>query len=256
MTAAQKTASRLRWILLILWILCLLAGIFWLIGFLFDYGVGLVGTPSLALLGLLGEDLESCGHLLLVFFYLAFFFMSQWFFLRPRYMWKVRLQTSGRPMKRSAIAAALPTALLSVALLYSVLDLFNDAFFGDLPSTHLIFHILFLLVPLFLWCFWSVVFCIYLRQSDHYTWVGRIIRGLIAGSVLELFVAIPVYATRQEECYCARGSYAGLIFGTTVLLWAFGPAVFLFFIREKQRRDKLLDFQENNSPEIADDVKI
>jgi hypothetical protein len=124
------------------------------------------------------------------------------------------------------------------------------------PSTSLFFQILFLLIPLFLWCFWSVVFCIYMRQSDHYTWIGRIIRGLIAGSVLEMFVAIPVYATRQEECYCVRGSYAGLIFGTTVLLWAFGPAVFLLFIREKQRRDKLLDFQENNSTEIADNLKI
>ena len=246
MTAAQKTASRLRWILLILWILCLLAGIFWLIGFLFDYGTGLIGTPYMALLGpllYLVEDMESCGHLLLSFFYLAFF-------------WKVRLQSSGRPMKRSAIAATLATALLSVALLYSVLDLFNVAFFDDLLSTSLFFQFLFLLIPLFLWCFWSVVFCIYMRQSDHYTWVGRIIRGLIAGSVLELFVAIPIYATRQEECYCARGSYAGLIFGTTVLLWAFGPAVFLLFIREKNRREKLLDFQENNSQEIADDMKI
>jgi len=200
--------------------------------------------------------MESCGYLLLSFFYLAFFFMSQWFFLRPRFLWKVRLQSSGRPLKRSAIAAALATALLSVALLYSVLDLFNAAFYDDLLSTHLIFQIPFLLIPLFLWCFWSVVFCIYLRQSDHYTWVGKIIRGLIAGSILEMFVAIPVYATHQEECYCARGSYAGLIFGTTVLLWAFGPAVFLLFIREKHRRNKLLDFQENNSTEIADDLKI
>ena len=132
MTAAQKTASRLRWFLLILWILCLLAGIFWLIGFLFDYGTGLIGTPYMALLGpllYLVEDMESCGHLLLSFFYLAFFFMSQWFFLRPRFLWKVRLQSSGRPMKRSAIAATLATALLSVALLYSVLDLFNVALF-------------------------------------------------------------------------------------------------------------------------------
>jgi hypothetical protein len=77
--------------------------------------------------------------------------------------------------------------------------------------------------------------------------VGRVIRGLIAGSVLELFVAVPIYATRQDECYCARGSYAGLVFGTTVLLWAFGPGVFLLFVKEKHRREKLLDFEENNS---------
>jgi hypothetical protein len=77
--------------------------------------------------------------------------------------------------------------------------------------------------------------------------VARLIRGLIAGSVLELFVAVPIYATRQEECYCARGSYAGLVFGTTILLWAFGPGVFLLFVKEKHRREKLLDFEEKNS---------
>lgn len=256
MTHAQKIASRLRWFLLILWVLCLLGGIFWLMGVLFEFGAGLAGTPAMAFLGPLShliEDWESCGYLLFVFIYLAFFFMTQWFFLRPRHIWKVRLEATGRPMKRSAIAAAFAITLLSVGLLYSILDLFSEDFFGEFSSIHPVLGCLFLLIPLFLWCFWSVIFCIYWRQSEHYTWVGRVIRGLIAGSVLELFVAVPVYATRQEDCYCVRGSYAGLIFGATVLLWAFGPAVFLLFIREKQRRDKLLDFQESSSSTIAVD---
>ena len=156
-------------------------------------------------------------------------------------------------MKRSAIAAAFAITLLSVGLLYSVANLFSDDILGELAEISAVLGFIFLLIPLILWCFWSVIFCIYWRQSDHYTWVGRVIRGLIAGSVLELFVAVPVYATRQDDCYCARGSYAGLIFGATVLLWAFGPAVFLLFIREKHRRDKLLDYQDsNNSPIPAD----
>ena len=225
-------------------------------GVLFEFGAGLAGTPSMAFLGPLShliEDWESCGYLLFVFIYLAFFFMTQWFFLRPRHIWKVRLEATGRPMKRSAIAAAFAITLLSMGLLYSILDLFSEDFFGEFSSIHPVLGCLFLLIHLFLWCFWSVIFCIYWRQSEHYTWVGRVIRGLIAGSVLELFVAVPVYATRQEDCYCARGSYASLIFGATVLLWAFGPAVFLLFIREKQRRDKLLDFQESSSSTIAVD---
>ena len=64
------------------------------------------------------------------------------------------------------------------------------------------------------------------------------------------FVSVPVNATRQDACHCARGSYTGLIFGATVLLWAFGPGVFLLFIREKRRTEKLLDFarQQDQSP--------
>jgi len=67
------------------------------------------------------------------------------------------------------------------------------------------------------------------------------------------FVSVPVYATRQDDCYCARGSYTGLVFGATVLLWAFGPGVFLLFVREKRRTEKLLDFahQQDQSPTAA-----
>lgn len=259
MTKAQKIASRLRWFLLVLWVLCLLVGIFWLMGVLFDFGAGLVGSPSMAfwpftyLIGSLNEIEGSGGYLLFVFIYLAFFFMSQWFFLCPRHIWKVRLETTGWPMKRSAISAAFVIMLLLVGLLYSILDLFSENFVDDVSSPSSFLGYLFLLIPLFLWCFWSVIFCIYRRQSEHYTWAGRIVRGLIAGSVLELFVAVPVYATHQDDCYCAKGSYAGLVFGGTVLLWAFGPGIFFLFIRERQRREKLLDSQESSGPTNAGD---
>lgn len=255
MTRAQKIAFRLRWFLLVLWILCVACGIFWLLGMLFDYGAGLAGTPSMAILGPLLpaiEGLDSRGYVLLTFIYLAFFFTTQWFFLCPRHVWKIKSKLTGRPMKRAAVAAAFAITLLSVGLLYSILDLFSDSIFtddltGSSGKIAVTLKSLFLLTPLILWCFWSAVFCIYWRQSDYYTWSGRVIRGLIAGSVLELFVAIPIYVTRQDDCYCARGSYAGLIFGATILLWAFGPGVFFLFVREKHRMDKLLDSQEKTA---------
>jgi len=132
--------------------------------------------------------------------------------------------------------------LLSVGLLYSLIDLV-----GPMEEVEGVDRFVFLLIPVALWCFWSVIFVVYWRSVDYYTWAGRVIRGLISGSVLELFVAVPIYATRQEECYCVRGSYAGLVFGTTILLWAFGPGVFLLFVKEKHRREKLLDFEGKNS---------
>jgi hypothetical protein len=145
-------------------------------------------------------------------------------------------------MKLSAISAAFAIALLSIGLLYSMLDLLPEVTFDNKPyfsCEWFSLHYILLLIPLTLWCFWSVIFCIYWRQSDHYTWVGKVLRALIAGTILELFVSIPIFATRQDDCYCAKGSYAGIIFGATVLLWAFGPAVFLLFLREKRRIEKL-----------------
>ena len=238
MTRAKKTACLLRWSLFILWLLCLACGAVWLFAPLFHYGAGLAGTPSIAVFGPAAYlfDGSDWGYAVLAVVYLGLFLMTQWLFLSPRNLWKIKLAPSGRPMKRAALAAAFAVTLLSVGLLYSVLDLFGDSTVtGTAESSNLLPRYAFLLITLVLWCAWSVLFCIYFRQSDHYTWPGRLIRALIAGSVLELFVSVPIYATRQDDCYCARGSYAGLVFGGTVLRWAFGPGVLLLFIREKQR---------------------
>jgi hypothetical protein len=250
MSRAQKIAIRLRWFLLALWILCFAYGVFWVIaGTLYEkYSLGLLGTPYFVifgplfpLLGDLSEESEFLRNIASVILYLGAFLITQWLFLCPRSIWKMKLEPTGRPMKRAAIGVGFAVMLLSVGLLYSVSDLVCS-----MESSEGIIKWMFLTIPAILWCLWSVIFWVYWRRSDYYTWTGRVIRGLIAGSVLELFVAVPIYATRQDDCYCVRGSYAGLIFGTTILLWAFGPGVFLLFVREKHRREKLLEFEGNN----------
>lgn len=248
MTQAQKIACRLRWVLLVLWILCLAGGCLYVFGVIGKAGIA--GTPSIAIFGLFYPSEGDSDKLASVFglIYIGLFVMTQWLFLSPRQMWKIKVKPSGRPMKRAAVGAAFAVTLLSIGILYSVFDLFGEKVVIDMGSpseaTPAILRFAFLLIPLALWCFWSVIFCVYWRQSDSYTWAGRVIRGLIAGSVLELIVAVPIYATRQEECYCARGSYAGLVFGGTVLLWAFGPGSLILFVREKQRREKLLEHEK------------
>jgi hypothetical protein len=97
-------------------------------------------------------------------------------------------------------------------------------------------------VMLWLWLFWAGVFAVYWRQGDQYTRLSRMLRGLLAGSFLELLIAAPVHVWvyKNRDCYCARGSYTGVVFGLTVLLWVFGPGLVLLFMREKYRRAKLL----------------
>jgi hypothetical protein len=89
-----------------------------------------------------------------------------------------------------------------------------------------------------LWALWAATFHHLWRNLDHRTAVSRVTRSLLAGSILELFVAVPIHtwAVRKDnDCYCARGSYTALIFGATVLLWLFGPGVVLLAMRERGR---------------------
>jgi len=248
MSQGRKIGVRIRWVLLVLWVLCLVLGICWLFRAFGDkFGSGLIGTPSVAFVGPLTRFLDSqeslAVNLAITFFYLGLFFLTQWFFLRPRHIWKIKTESKGRPMKWAAIGAGFAVTLLLVGLLYSVVNLFwSDVCdkivpADDDPTGKVVLKYLFLLIPVCLWCLWSVVFYIYGRHSDYYNWAGRVIRGLIGGSILELLVTVPIYATRQDQCYCARGSYAGLVFGGTAILWAFGPGVALLFIRERQRRE-------------------
>jgi len=239
MARAKSIAGRFRWILLSFWVLCLICSLVWLLGFCFDFGVGVAGTPALVFFGPLYQIFERIGqwgYLSIVLLYVGFFFFTQWLFLSPRKFWKIKTLTTGRPMKKAAVGAAFAITLLFAGLGYSILDLVSVEI-SESPND--ILEYLLILVPLILWILWSIVFCIYFRQINYYTWAGRIIRGLVAGSVLELFVSIPIFVTREDECYCARGSYAGIVFGATVLLWAFGPGVFLLFLREKHRLEKL-----------------
>lgn len=250
MTKGKRIAGQLRWFLLVVWVLCLVCGIGWVLGPVFLEHAGIRGTPSTALFGPLQPDFDDSndwGHILLGFVYVSFLFFTQWMFLRPRSVWKIKQEQVGRPMKRAAIGAAFAAMLLSVGLLYSMLDLFGAEVFKDSRDSYGgvdvqltgVCRLFFFLIPLILWCFWGVIFCIYWRKSNYNTWLGRVVRGLIAGSVMEFFVAIPIYAKSQESCFCARGSYAGLVFGGTVLLWAFGPGVFILFLKEKHRREIL-----------------
>jgi hypothetical protein len=168
--------------------------------------------------------------------------LAQWAFLRPARSWMPKLATEGRPLKSAVVAAAAMAMLLTVGLITLLLELPNwwergvDAF-DDAWS----FYATAGTAMVLLWGLWAWVFFVYWRQGDRYTQLGRMIRALVAGSLLEGLVAIPVHValTRQRECYCMRGTYTTLILAGTVLLWAFGPGIILLYYRERYRRARL-----------------
>jgi hypothetical protein len=178
--------------------------------------------------------------------YLFLFLLTQWWFLSPRGTWRIALSTDGPIPKRSAIAAGFIGMLLCIGLLATFMEL-PDLWLkitterGLMSPQH--FTIVWIVMGV-LWTFWSVVFYLYFQSLDRYTNLRRIFRWLLAGTILEMFVAAPAHvwivSNRGGECYCQRGTWTGVAFGCTAVLWLFGPGAYLLFLREKIRRQELI----------------
>lgn len=245
MSQAQQTASRLRLMLLILGVLCWIPAIFWLFNPLWPQWHIVGGETGTGLVGVMLIEWDERPYLIACCVYLGLFLLSQWLFLSPRGPFRINLAATGRPLKLSVIIAALMAALLSFGLIASLLEIPNwwmRFFGGNSDGDHRVWLWIILAAC---WLFWSIIFFLFWRTGDRNTQLSRMLRGLFAGSILELLVAGPVQVWilrrhEEHECYCARGSYTGLIFGGTVLLWVFGPGLALYVLREKQRRTPLI----------------
>jgi len=226
-----------------------LAALVWLFLPAFDLDVeftpaGLIGTPlswwpsDTVPLGLS----ESQFYAALAALVLGLVILAQWAFLRPGVGFAVRLAARGRPLRRSVIAAAAMAMLLTtgmIALLLEGFGVWESLFDGESGAGGGVTW----LGMLTLWLFWTWVFWVYWRQGDRYTQLGKIIRALVAGSLLEAVIAVPVHvrAMRHSDCYCEKGTYTTFVLAGTVLLWAFGPGIALLYMRDRYRVARVLE---------------
>lgn len=92
-------------------------------------------------------------------------------------------------------------------------------------------------VTLAVWALWSCVFWRASRSAEPKGLVAAIRRYLLAGSVMELLVAVPCHIAvrRREECCADLGTFWGIAMGVSVMLMSFGPGV-LFLYAERWRR--------------------
>jgi hypothetical protein len=242
MNAEPDTAYRLRWTLLAVALAFLLAGIYWTTGPLLS-GDGarlapLYLLPTSVLADTLEGDSGTDDVRPVVVLFLGLLLVTQWMFLRPRRGFRVRMGEEARPLKTAVAAAAFMAAMLSVAAIAVVLEVFhawNDVLNG-LDERVALIAVLWFAV----WLLWATVFYVYWKKGTHFEQWRAMARGLIVGSMLELFVASGVFVWKSDDdnCWCGRGSYTGLVFGATVMIWAFGPGLVLLFFREARYRRK------------------
>jgi hypothetical protein len=245
MTRIAQTAYRLRTWLLIVGLLFELAALAWAVSpewWQSPSGwepAGLLGTPLC-----LPDPPGWSAYLLNVLIVVGLLMIAQWVFLRPRDLFAVRLTSGGRPLKSAVIVAAAMGMLLTLGLFALVLELLGlwQTFIAPVDYGPALSSLAGIWAGMIgVWLIWAVLLFRYWRDGDRYTHLGRVVRALVAGSLLEAVVAAPVqaFASRQHGCYCDRGSYTTLICAGAVLFWAFGPGMVLLFMRESYRRMRL-----------------
>ncbi len=91
-----------------------------------------------------------------------------------------------------------------------------------------------LALPLGLWAVWAALFYCYYRSSPRA--VAAAVASLLAGSVLELLIAVPTHLVvrRRHECTAPVVTSFGIVTGIAIMLLSFGPGVLALY---KKRLD-------------------
>lgn len=93
------------------------------------------------------------------------------------------------------------------------------------------------------WVFWAYIFLGMGKKHLPGKFISNAMQTLMVGSVLELLIAIPshIIMRNRGDCCAPVFSFMGIITGTTVLLFAFGPGIIFLYLnrmRAKQPRSK------------------
>lgn len=143
-------------------------------------------------------------------------------------------QARQRPLKRRHVGWLVGTGLvlmlaLGIALYMSIYEVLEHTP-GNVDYVPI-------MGPLILaWAVWIFLFGFYTARANSSNIVSRVTRWLIAGSILELLVAVPCHVIARSRDYCCAGfaTFVGLATGLSVMLLAFGPAVFVLAVRRWQ----------------------
>ncbi len=149
-----------------------------------------------------------------------------------------------RPLHRRAIiwpalASGLMMGLLSTGFVASLYELVRKDKAIDALDSYLGLDIA---VLLGFWLIWALAFQRLSRGAEAMDAITRQCRYLLKGSILELLVAVPTHIVARYRDYCCAGflTFLGLAFGLSVMIFSFGPGVFLLFVgRWKQLHPQL-----------------
>lgn len=98
------------------------------------------------------------------------------------------------------------------------------------------------------WAGWSFAFYLECLDTERYTTVRNLTGAILAGSLIELLVAVPshVIVSRRPGCLVGILTAIGISSGIAVMLWSFGPGIILLFLRERREAERVQELTEDS----------
>ena len=91
------------------------------------------------------------------------------------------------------------------------------------------------------WIIWAPLFWAYTRRKRRHDALTRLAAWLLVGSLAELLACVPAHVVSSRRSYCLAGvmTMIGICAGLVVMVFSFGPALALLFLRPRHRRERL-----------------
>jgi hypothetical protein len=140
---------------------------------------------------------------------------------------------SGRPVRKRHVLSTVLASLFAMLVMVSGMVAAASEHLGHTPNARGPMPIVIFSGVGVVWLLWSVLFGFYAGRGRGRTLTSRLVRMLLAGSILELLIAVPTHIIARWRNYCCAGfmTFWGLVTGLSVLLFAFGPGMFILFVR-------------------------
>jgi hypothetical protein len=166
------------------------------------------------------------------------FVASQIVFLVPVMARRPPRERRGRSLTASLLLAAAIAGFLTAAFGAAVMDLIA---YVTLPASDFDQKGRLWLIPLVVlalgWAGWSFVLLVFARGIWADRTLGRVVGFLLAGTLLETLVVIPldVMVRRRTDCYCGTGTFVALSLSGLATLWLAGPGVVIALLAPRHR---------------------
>jgi hypothetical protein len=136
--------------------------------------------------------------------------------------------------RRKLVPLLLVALLLSILTAGVVLGLVKLLLTGPDPLQAILISI----VPY--WAIWAVFFYVHTRRLERFAAMRRLVRWVLAGSLLQLLATVPSHfiVSRRPGCFVGLMTFSGLMAGLYVLTWSFGPGIALLFWAEIRQRTR------------------